>query len=384
MRIMHVITGLDTGGAEMMLSKLLSATNLYCSHVVVSLAGEGQVGPQILKLGIPIHSLHFRSAGVPNPFRALTIVRLARRICPQIIQGWMLHGNLMASLAGVGLPQRAPVLWNVRMSIDDIALEPGLMAAAIRFGAMISWHPSAIIYNSHTGARQHEDLGYNSGKRVVIPNGFDCRLFCPNDETRRQTRAEFGIRDETVMVGLIGRYHPMKDHAGFLQAAASVVRTHPVTRFLLAGNGVTQQEAKLQRLIADYQLRDHVLLLGERSDMPRLTCALDVACSASAWGEGFSNSVGEAMACGVPCVVTNVGDSAYLVGDTGLAVPARNPEALAQAICQLIEAGPAMRKQLGIAARRRVENEFSLPAIARQYEDLYRECIEGSKVQNTP
>jgi glycosyltransferase involved in cell wall biosynthesis len=164
----------------------------------------------------------------------------------------------------------------------------------------------------------------------------------------------------------------MKDHAGFLKAASLVARKHPEVRFLLVGTGVVKEQPALAQVIAEQHLQDRTFLLGERADIPRLTAALDIACSASAWGEGFSNVVGEAMACGVPCVVTEVGDSAYAVGQTGLVVPARNPQSLAQALSRLIEAGPEHRRQLGEAARRRVEKEFSLPAIVRRYEDLYQ------------
>jgi glycosyltransferase involved in cell wall biosynthesis len=167
----------------------------------------------------------------------------------------------------------------------------------------------------------------------------------------------------------------MKDHFGFLQAASLVSALHPESRFLLVGKGMAESEPALTNLIGQLNLAGRVLLLGERTDTPQLTAGLDIACSSSAWGEGFSNAIGEAMACGVPSVVTDVGDSAYLVGDTGRIVPPRNADALAHAIGQLIETGPAKRKELGMAARRRIESEFSLPRIARRYENLYKECL---------
>jgi glycosyltransferase involved in cell wall biosynthesis len=192
---------------------------------------------------------------------------------------------------------------------------------------------------------------------------------------RRQVRAELRIADDVVLIGLVARYHPMKDHASFLRAAGLVARAHPAVRFLLVGKGLTVEEPKLLKIIGEQHLHGCIFLLGERSDIPRLTASLDIACSASAWGEGFSNSIGEAMACGVPCVVTDVGDSSHIVGDTGLSVPPRDPDALARAIGRLIEAGPEHRRHLGAAARRRIEDGFSIPAIARCYEDLYRECL---------
>src|SRR5258708_6208084 len=242
-------------------------------------------------------------------------------------------------------------------------------------GARFSRRPSAIIYNSLTSAGQHEALGYSAARRVIIPNGFDCQTLRPDEAARKAVREELRVDQDTVLVGMIARHHRRKDHAGFLRAAGMVARLYAKGRFALAGTGVDREQPALLKLIEEYQLQGRVFLMGERSDIPRLSAALDIACSASAWGEGFSNSIGEAMACAVPAVVTDVGDSAYLVGDTGRVVPPRDPSALAQGFGELIEAGVAKRRQLGEAARKRIELNFSLPAIVRRYEDLYFEQL---------
>jgi glycosyltransferase involved in cell wall biosynthesis len=377
MRVMHVITGLSTGGAETMLLKLLSAASGSMEHVVVSLGEEGTIGPRIAALGVPVHCLGLRR-NAPNPFRALSILPLARRIGPQLIQGWMYHGNLMASMAALALRHKPPVLWNIRQTVYDLRRERWLTAKFIRLGARLSSRPAAIIYNSQTSATQHESLGYGAEKRVIIPNGFDCQLLRPDEAARKAVRTELGIADNTVLVGLVARYHPMKDHVGFLQAAAMIARSYPQTRFVLAGAGVSSTQPELVKAIQQNELWDCVMLLGERSDIPRLNNAFDIGCSASAWGEGFSNSIGEAMACGVPCAVTDVGDSAYIVADTGLVSPPRAPEALAKAIAGLIEIGRSGRQQLGTKARQRIETEFSLPAIVRRYEGLYLTHFQNS------
>ena len=370
MRVMHVITGLSTGGAETMLLKLLSAASGSMEHVVVSLGDEGTIGPRIAALGVPVHCLGLKR-NAPNPFRALSILPLARRIGPQLIQGWMYHGNLVASLAAPTVRQKPPVLWNIRQTVYDLRRERWLTARLIRFGARLSAGPAAIIYNSQTSASQHESLGYRAEKRVIIPNGFDCQLLRPDEAAHKTVRAELGITDDTVLVGLVARYHPMKDHVGFLKAAAMVVRSHPQTRFVLAGTGISSKQPELAEAIQRNELRKHVILLGERSDIPSLNNAFDIGCSASAWGEGFSNSIGEAMACGVPCAVTDVGDSAYIVADSGFVAPPRAPEALANAIARLMDVGRSGRQQLGAKARQRVETQFSLPAIVQRYENLY-------------
>jgi len=376
MRVMHVITGLSTGGAETMLLKLLSAASGNMDHVVVSLGDKGTIGPPIAALGVPIHCLGLKR-NAPNPFSALSMLPLARRIDPKLIQGWMYHGNLMASMATLALRQKPPVLWNIRQTIYDLCRERWLTAKLIRLGARLSSGPAAIIYNSKTSATQHEELGYRADKRVVIPNGFDCQVLRPDEAARRAARAELGITDDTVLVGLVARYHPMKDHVGFLKAAAIVVRFHPQARFVLAGAGVSSTQPELAEGIQQNELGDRVILLGERSDIPRLNNAFDIGCSAS-WSEAFSNSIGEAMACGVPCAVTDVGDSAYIVADSGFVAPPRAPEALANAIGRLIEIGRSGRQQLGAKARQRIETEFSLSSIVQNYENLYATICESN------
>ena len=371
---MHVITGLTAAGAEMMLWKLLSIRKGSCDPLVVSLSDDETIRPLILQLGIPVHVLGMRRAA-PNPLRAFSIIPLVRSFQPQLIQGWMYHGNLMASFAGVSSQKSIPVLWNIRQSLYSIATERHLTSALIRLGALLSRHPASIIYNSQTAARQHEAFGYRATRRVVIPNGFDCQTFRPNGDARWKVRDELGIGNDAILIGLIARYHPMKDHAGFLRAAGLVARAHSGAYFLFVGKGVTRDELALRSAIEAERLEDRTFLLGERLDMPHLTAALDIACSASAWGEGFSNAIGEAMACGVPCVVTDIGDSALIVADTGLSVPASNPQALAHAIGRLIEAGGEQRRHLGAAARLRIEREFSLPAISGRYEELYQEHL---------
>lgn len=370
MRIMHVITDLSAGGAQAMLLKLLSIGNETLTPTVVSLMGEGVIGKRIAELGIPVFYLGL-TRGPVDPFRALSMIRLARRIRPQLIQGWMYHGNLVASLAGLSLNGRAPVLWNIRQTVYDLSLERRMTAWVIKASALFARHPAAIIYNSRTSAEQHESLGYSITKRVMIPNGFNCEVFRPDEAAYRSLREELGIREDAILVGLIARYHPMKDHEGFLRAAGMVARRYPAVRFVLAGTGIGLDQPALLKAVADHDLNGRIFLLGERSDIPRLNAALDIACSGSAWGEGFSNSIGEAMACGVPAVVTNVGDSAHIVGETGLVVPPRDPESIAEAIGRLLDADPDERKKIGGAARQRIENKFSLAAVSEQYDDLY-------------
>ena len=368
LHVLHVTTGLGIGGAEMMLLKFVTRSDRSrFTHAVVSLGTEGTLTPRFREAGFAVHSL---DASAIRP-RLAALRACIREFDPALIQGWMYHGNIAATLGRALARSRAPVAWNIRQTLYELRKEKRLTANFIRAGALLSRLPDAIIYNSTTGAAQHENFGYDSRRRHLIPNGFDCAEFAPNVEARARVRVQLGMRDSDIVIGLLARFHPMKDHATFVAAAARVAAIYPEARFLIVGRGVRAPETGILAAIANACLLDRAVVLGEREDMPDMQSALDIACSSSAWGEGFSNAIGEAMACGVPCVVTDVGDSAAIVAQTGIVVAPRDAAALAAAIGELVAAGPKRRQAMGGAARQRIEEHYALPAIVAQYESLY-------------
>lgn len=377
-KVLHVITGLSTGGAEMMLLKLLG--NMDRSRVqsmVVSLTDKGPIGLRIEALGVPVVVLNLRAlSGLPMGLWRL--LRQVRRFKPDLAQGWMYHGNLFASFLVMLSPRKIPVVWNIRQSIAALEDEKPMTARLIRLGAKLSQGPAMILYNSSTAREQHEALGYRHAKAKVIPNGFELTRFHPDDGARLALRSQLGLGPEAPLIGMVARYHPMKDHSGFLRAAAHVHMRHPSAHFVLVGRGVTRDAPALREQIASLGLDPCVHILGEREDLPFITAALDISVNASWRGEGFSNAIGEAMACAVPCVVTDVGDSAWIVGSTGRVVPAQDAQAMAKAIADLLDAGPSMRTSLGQAARARMIDMFDLAYVSARYQDLYEElCGSG-------
>jgi glycosyltransferase involved in cell wall biosynthesis len=205
----------------------------------------------------------------------------------------------------------------------------------------------------------------------VIPNGIDTRQFVPSAQARLSVRSELRLSEDALLIGLIGRFHPMKDHANFLKAAALVSKTHPLAHFVLVGRDVDRQNQRLNKSIEELGLADRVHLLGERQDTARLTAALDIFSLSSSYGESCPNVIGEAMACGVPCVVTDIGDARWIVGEAGRVVPPRAPQALAGAWKEIIDLGPDTRKALGVFARSRVIENFPLHSVIARYEYLY-------------
>jgi glycosyltransferase involved in cell wall biosynthesis len=284
----------------------------------------------------------------------------------------MYHANLVGGLAA-RLAGIRPLAWGIRQSVLDPRYHKRTTIWTARLCARLSRHlPDRIVCCSEAVRRAHAAFGYETGRMVVLPNGFDLDAYRPDPAVRLSVRQELGLPEGTLLIGLVARFNPQKDHHNFMQAAALLHARLPDVHFLLCGDGVSMQNAELAQWVEEADIGPNIHLLGCRQDVPRLSAALDIA-SSSSYGEGFPNVVGEAMACGVPCVVTDVGDSALIVGDTGRVVPPRNPQALAEAWHDLLIAGPNYRRLLGTAARRRIQECFSLPTITRRYEQLYEE-----------
>ena len=235
---------------------------------------------------------------------------------------------------------------------------------------LLSFLPQKIIFNSKAGANDHIRMGYRKNKSCIIPNGFDTELFSPSEKNRSSARLELNIPEEAILIGLIGRFDPLKDHRCFLKAGEKLLSNNREVYFLLAGREVDWQNRYLMQLIEKLGISGRVFLLGERRDVHRITAALDIA-TCSSLSEGFPNVIGEAMSCGIPCVVTDVGDSAWIVGDSGIVVPPCNHEALCEAWQKMIELGSVKRQILGEKARERIKNHFSIQMIVQKYEQLY-------------
>lgn len=373
MKVLHVITGLATGGAERALFNLLSG-GLAAMHesAVLSLGGEGTWGPRLRSIDVPVACLHLRGP-LPGPATLGRLRSVARDFGPDLIQGWMYHGNLAATVAGRMAPQRPAVAWNVRHSLYRLADEKFATRQVIRANRRLSAGTDAILYNSRRSREQHEAFGFAPARGRVIPNGFDTASLRPSPAIREDVRRSLGIPIDAPVVGHVARLHPMKDHSSFLVAASGVARRVPEVRFLLVGRNAHLDHPVLRGLVPS-ELTANFVCLGERPDVSELMQAMDLLCSSS-WSEAFPNVVGEAMAVGVPCVVTDVGDSGDIVGSTGGVVPARDPVALTRALLELLAMTAADRQALGRQARARIERHYGLAEVVRQYAEVYEDAI---------
>lgn len=373
-KILHVIGALEVGGAETMLAKLVSRLDpARFENAVVSLSDEGPIGARIASSGIPVAALGARRGWIP-PAAFGRFVGLARDFRPDVLQAWMYHAGLFAWAAKLrGVPGK--LAWNLRCSDMDDSKYSRLSAFVRRACAWASPRPEVVLVNSRAGIAYHEASGFAPRRWEYVPNGFDTAEFKPDPSARAELRREWGVAEGDPVIGMAARFDPMKDHATFVAAAEIFLRSFPRVRFVLCGKGTGPAEEGIAELVHASPAAPSFLLLGRRDDVPGILAALDVFTLTSSFGEGFPNVLGEAMACGVPCVATDVGDAREIVGETGFVVKPRDPEALAAAWERPVS-DAALRERLGRAARERVERVFGIGAIAGTYARIYTAMVE--------
>ncbi|HVN72425.1 MAG TPA: glycosyltransferase [Desulfomonilia bacterium] len=371
-KVLHLISTLDVGGAEQNLFRLVTSMDKGAyENIVVCMTAPGIMGRRIEQAGIPVHSLKMRK-GTPEISAAFRLRFTANIFKPDIIQCWMYHANVM----GLTISRRYPILWNIRCSDMDLTQYGLVYRFAVMAGARLSGIPQMVVSNSFAGMEAHKRLGYHPRKWVIIPNGFDTMTFKTDPDARSLIRADLGIPNDALTLGLIGRFDPMKDHATFFSAATLFSKSHPDTHFIIAGKGITDQNPTIRGYLGAAPDPEKFHLLGERDDIPYILASLDIATSSSS-SEGLPNAIGEAMACGIPCVATDAGDTGLLLGDTGLLVSRRSPRNLCVAWERLAQMGPEARGEMGSRARERIMQFYSQDRATRSYEKLYQEIIES-------
>jgi glycosyltransferase involved in cell wall biosynthesis len=377
-RVAHLITDLSTGGAQRMLQRLLD--NLepaeFENHVIC-LSHDKTLMAAIEAAGTPVHAIEMAPA-LPSPAAAWRLYGVLRRLRPDILQTWLYHSDLLGLAFGrlAGVPR---IVWNIRCADTDEMYRSGRNAMVLRLLTRLSRRPDAVIANSHAGREVHEYLGYCAKLWRVLPNGFDTARFKPDAAAHDALCRALSLPGDSQLVGLVGRFDPLKDHATFLGAAAICAIEKANAHFVLVGNGIDNRNEPLVALIRSLDLEQRVHLLGERDDVAAVTAGLDVA-TCSSIGEGFPNVIGEAMACGVPVVATEVGDSARLLGEAGVLVAPADPKAFAEALLGLLDDTDAARRAMGTLGRRRIEREYSISRIADEYQHLYRGLSAASLV----
>jgi glycosyltransferase involved in cell wall biosynthesis len=367
MKILFLARALSYGGAERQLVELARGLHGRGHDVGVAVLYAGApLEAELRAAGVRVHDLRKRSRWDLARFLARLWV-LLRRERPDVLHGYLTVPNLLVALARPALPGAA-IVWGLRASNVDLDEYDWLARMTDRATRRLSAVPDLIVVNSRAGLAHHIGSGVPEGRTVAIENGIDTRRFAPDPAARAAVRARWHVAGSERLVGLVGRLDPMKDHATFLGAAAKVAQGRADARFVCVGDGPAEYAVELQRQAEQLGLSDRLRWSAATGNPTEIYNALDVAVSASAFGEGFSNVIAEAMACGVPCVATDVGDSVRLVGTLGRSVKPRDPEALGSAILDVLQDLDAGRVD-HLAVRKHIIDNFSIERLVTRTED---------------
>jgi len=381
LRVIHVITDLDTGGAETMLLKVAAGLKEKgVQQWIVSLRQDGTIKKHLENCGIEVVSLDL--SHLLYIVRDISVfVSMLRRCRPHVVQGWMYHGNFMSLVAKLVCP-RAKIVWNVRQAMGNFAKEKWSTRIIVRVCGLLSLIPAAVIYNSCVSSTQHEKKAHYANKRsMVIPNGFDTSVYCPSKTIGSDARELLGIPKSAFVFGHVARFHAVKGQSIFLRAARDFAREVDRVFFVMVGTNITPDNSELQPLSEALVTSRKLFMLGERHDMPNIYRMFDAFCLSS-MNEGFPNTVGEAMSCEVPCIVTDVGDCRSIVGDSGYIVKPGDERGLGRILRLLYMMPVADREELGKRARARVLESYSLESVIFRYRQLYTAMRENVPLEN--
>jgi glycosyltransferase involved in cell wall biosynthesis len=364
-KILFLIRSLDVGGAQRQLIALAKGLRQRGHSVEVAVFYGGTIlEPELLAAGVRLCHLHKQKRWEVLSFWG-RLLQLTRRENPDVLYSYLPEANLPAILLKPFCRSQR-IVWGVRASNVDLQLYDWAARLTFRAECLLSRFPDLIIVNSRAGRDYHRQHGVPDAKMTVIPNGIDTDRFRPDKPARARIRREWGISGQEWLIGLVGRLDPMKDHQTFLQAAALLASRRPDVRFVCIGDGPEPYCSQIKTLSKDLGLEGRLIWAGARNDLPSIYNAMDILTSASAFGEGFPNVIGEAMACGVPCVVTDVGDSARIVGETGMAVPPGNPEEMAQGWQALLKILQNQQDAPAARVRERIVDKFGVDVMVER------------------
>ena len=374
-KVTHVIIGLNVGGAELMLKRLIEShlDRPDIEHSVISLTDMGALGEQLTKQGVAVYCLRMSSI-LKGSVTFFKLRKLLRTLRPDVVHTWMYHADLLGGLAARSVGLRH-VVWCIRST--DISKGGSKVTLIIRKScALLSgWLPRVIVCAADVSRKVHEAVGYASNKMQVIPNGFELDKFLPTGSNGSRIRDELGISNDCTLVVSVGRYNPVKDHKTFIEAACKIAAQRDDVRFMLVGRDLEHSNPQLMALIDATGQADAFYLLGERNDVPACLQASDIFCLHSVT-EGFPNVLGEAMAVGLSCITTDVGDAAYLLDNPEWVVPAASPGKLAEKLDAMLSLSAAEREALGQTSANRIREHFTMDVISRRYFDLYTSLID--------
>lgn len=371
-KICHIITGLERGGAERSLFNLLTAGDLSkkTNNMVISLMSEGYYGPLLKKHNITLRCLNMKR-GRLNIKSIIKLMQIIKNQKPDIIQGWMYHGNL-AGLLGIFITNKKTKLsWNIRLSLEMFSQMKFKTRLIIKLGAMFSKRVNSIIYNSKRSLKQHHQFGFSSHNDYFIPNGFDSKKWKPNKNIKYKIRNLLNISRTARVIGYVGRGEKQKDLPKLFRVFDIIKKKHPNIILIAVGKNLEKYAFN----------SDRIIFLGERSDVQEIMNSFDILCLTSK-AEGFPNVIGEAMLSGLPCISTDVGDAKNILGKSGWIVPTNSTSLFAKYLDKLLKIPEKKLKKHGKSARELIINNYDIDKIRGQYISLYDSILNDEKFHN--
>ena len=376
MKIVHIITGLGDGGAEHALFKICKY-DLNNIHIVISLKDKGKYYSLLNKLGIKVYCLNLNFFSIPKFFY---LIKLLRSLRPDLVQTWLVHadfiGSFSARLAGI-----KRIIWNIRYSEIKIGKAKITTIIIIKILSFLSHIiPSFILIVSKKAKKIYEIVGYNKSKLKFIPNGYDLSLLKIDNVQKKKFKSKFNIDKKIPLLGNVARYDPQKDHLNLIKAL-SLLHTENINFLcVLVGSNIDKNNVKIVDEIKKLKLSKKIILLGQTKNITNVMNGFDIHILSSSYGEGFPNVVAESMACGTPSIVTDVGDSAYIVGNTGWVVQPNNPHELAEAIKKSVkEIGTSKWNKRCNNARLRIKNNYSINKMIERYNTIWKEACNKTE-----
>ena len=372
LNVLHIITSMNTGGAEMMLIKLTKYQK-EINHSVIVLMQKGTLSDELTKTNANVFYVNIKQGKIPSLYHLYKIIKYTRKVSPHIIQGWMYHGNLAAIFSKYFSFSSSILFWNIRQTFFDFSKEKLLTKVLIKLSIFFSKKPHKIIYNSEISSLQHEKIGYPRCSKIIIHNGFEIKT---NFSKKIPYSKKINLKKVFLETGAkrilhVSRNHPMKDHRSLLLAFKNILKYHPNTYLILVGLGLDKDNLFLNEMANNLEISDRLIFLGESREIDYLLSLADLFVLSSAWGESFPNVIGEAMSHGVPCVATNIGEIENLIDDTGIVVEPVNIQQLTEAIIKIL-GNENLRKSLGKKAKKRIQFFFSMEQISEKYLSIYK------------
>jgi len=376
MKILHIISGLKNGGAETILYRLVKDDATNNEHVVISLIDKAFYGEYLEKEGVVVHSLYF-GQGWFNISPLVKLYKIIHLYKPDIIQTWMYHANFIGALVYM-FTKYKNIFWSIHHSDLDSKKTSSITLAINKICAFMSNKiPRSVVFCSDFCANVHENVGYDKRKSTIINNGVDVNEFTPNLTGRNLLRSEWGGDDSCIVLGMVARWDIHKDHKNLFSALSLMGSTITLPwKCVLVGQNMNTSNAELEFLLGKYNLKDNIILLGVRNDIPLIMDSIDIHILSSS-GEAFGNTTIEAMSCGTPAIVTNVGAGEFIVGNTGWVVPPSNPYLLAESIMVAMKLKTDVHswEKRKNNCRQRIINEFSVDKMKREYNQLWDKSL---------